>query len=308
MRYLTAGTLSVLILAVLVGLVAAYGVRSLMLPQEETPPVAPQTTNVPLASADLPAGRMLALGDMSLMPMTQEQLSGRGWPLHLVMLSSDQVIGRRLKQGISQGDPFLTTDFYLEGEGPSYVSLLKPGYRAVSVPVPLNRGGYVSPGSSVDVVFRASPREADENTTAIPETTIMLIEAAEVLAVERPLESQGRRPISGIDLRSREIPERETPPTIILAVTSDQANKLQAVEGHGEISLVSRPMGEVGLALRPGPLTLEDLLGIEPLLPAESEPMPIVTEVFRGSQRTVNAFAPQGDRFVPVDPAATSSQ
>jgi Flp pilus assembly protein CpaB len=219
------------------------------------------------------------------------------------MLSAEQVIGRRLLNPLQQGKPFLTTDLYLEGSGPEYTKLLTSGYRAVSLVIPLDRGGYVNPGTSVDVLFRAARRAGDEDTAEIPETTITLIQGAEVLAVERPTPSSNRLAAAGgIDLRSREVSSLPTPPTVVLAVAIEDANRLQAVQGRGEISLVSRPPGETDADRPPGPVSLEDVLGIEPPVPPQPDPEPVryLTEIYRGGDRAVNGFQADGNRFVPI--------
>jgi Flp pilus assembly protein CpaB len=191
----------------------------------------------------------------------------------------------------------------LEGSGPEYTKLLTSGYRAVSLVIPLDRGGYVNPGTSVDVLFRAARRAGDEDTAEIPETTITLIQGAEVLAVERPTPPSNRLAATGgIDLRNREISSLPTPPTVVLAVAIEDANRLQAVQGRGEISLVSRPPGETDADRPPGPVSLEDVLGIEPPVPPQPEPEPVryLTEIYRGGDRSVNGFQSDGNRFVPI--------
>jgi pilus assembly protein CpaB len=304
LRYLTAGTLSILILAVLVGLVAAYAIRSFLIAEPPPPVEPPATLNVPIVSMDLPAGRAIRLGDVGLVRMTREELEKKPWPQQQVMLSSEQVIGRTLRKPLKQGQPFLTTDLYLEGTGPEYTQLLTPGYRAVSLVVPLTRGGYANPGTRVDVLFRATPRKGDEERAAIPETTITLIQGAEVLAVERPQPSTSQLgAVRGIDLRSRGAgPQEEAPPTVVLGVTVEDANRLQTVLGRGEISLVSRPPSEADGSRPPGPVTLEDILGIDPPLPPQEMAVqrPYLTEIYRGTSRSVNGFEVEGDRYVPV--------
>jgi Flp pilus assembly protein CpaB len=302
-RFLTAGTLSILVLAILVGLVAAYAIRSFLVAEKPPREEPPGTIKVPLSSADLPEGRMVRLGDISLVPMTPQQLNSQDWPIQSVMLSADQVIGRTLLKPMKQGKPFLTTELYLEGSGPEYTKLLTRGNRAVSLVIPFDRGGYVNPGSSVDVLFRATPRAGSKNTSAIPETTITLIQGAQVLAIERPLPPTSRLgPPGGIDLRTRDISSQQAPPTVVLAVAIDDANRLQAVLGRGEISLVSRPPGETDTDRPPGPVRLEDILGIEPPVPPEPVAIPprYLTEIYRGTERGVNGFRAEGNRFVPV--------
>ena len=153
-RNISTGSMGLAVLAIFSGLVGAYAVRGALRGME--PPQRPTERTVPLASADLPAGRVIVMGDVALHPMTQEEMNRRNFPLELVMMSTEQIIGRRLREPIALGQPFLTGQFYLEGTGPNPEEMLEPGFRAFSLPVPEARGGWVSPDISVDVLFRPS--------------------------------------------------------------------------------------------------------------------------------------------------------
>jgi len=101
MARISTGTMTVGIFAVLFGLVGAYALRaSLTKPEAEGPPP-PRHVNVPLASSAIPAGRRLTLGDMVLVPMTQEDMRGRNYPLEQLMIDTNQIVGR-----IAQKDPY----------------------------------------------------------------------------------------------------------------------------------------------------------------------------------------------------------
>lgn len=263
------GTMSVVIVAILTGLVGAYAVRTVLVRETPAPPrpSAPERVLVPLASADLPAGRTITFGDVALTRLTRDEMRERGMPTDLMMLSSQQVIGRRLRSEVRRGQPFLTTDLYLQGTGPTVVEKLKPGYRAVSIQLPYIRAGSAIAGTTVDVLFRTFPRGARPGVAGIPEATFSLFEGAEVLQVA----SAGGSPV------------------VTLAVTPEQAQILNAVEGRGQISLVARPSSDTltfGVVYRDR-LTLERLLNIEaPPLPQG----PYTTEVYRRLDKSVHAF------------------
>jgi Flp pilus assembly protein CpaB len=300
--------MTILILAILVGLVAAYGIRGALTAQPPSLPAAPATTIVPLASADLPAGRTIVEGDLVLLRMTQQEMQQQPWgnSLASVMLQSDQFIGRTIKKAVARGGPFMTTDFYLQGDGPDLRQRLRPGYRAISVPVPFERGGYVPLGSNVDVLFRSTFRAGNEVTPTVPETTMVLVENAEVIAVEQITPaSQSSRTVRNLDLRmSNTGPNEQQATTIVLAVKPEQANKIEAVRNHGEFTLLSRPSQETSFGGSPSPTTLEDVLGLqlEALLPEEPPP-PVATEIYRRGQRQVNVFQLSGGKYVPASAA-----
>jgi Flp pilus assembly protein CpaB len=169
---------------------------------------------------------------------------------------------------------------YLQGTGPSFMERLKPGFRAVAIQVDYWLGGSVTPGTMVDVLFRTHPRAARSGWPAIPETTMSLFEGAEVIHVETR-----RGAAVGFSQRS------EATRLVMLAVTPDQAQMLQAVEGRGQISLAARPNDDTltfGVVYKE-PLTLERLLNLEMREPEERW----VTEVYRRKSRTVQAFPSQ---------------
>ncbi|MFW6125349.1 MAG: Flp pilus assembly protein CpaB [Pirellulales bacterium] len=261
------------IVAILFGLVGAYGLRQYLYeePVAAVQPPAPATIQVPLASNDLVAGKTLALGDVVLMPMTEADMQQRGWPLTATMLSPQQIVGRILRKSVAAGEPFLTSNLYAAGLGPNLADRLTPGYRAVTVPIHDSAavGGFAAPGTLVDVVFRGSP-PARSGEANLPEATFTLLEGVEVLALDNAT-TPGSRGTDGVS-------------SVTLAVTREQANTLKAVEGRGELSLALRHPEERDLAGLASKVTLEELMGIQP------EPEPFTAEIYRGASRQTVTF------------------
>lgn len=266
MSRLSPGTVIVAIFAVLFGLVGAYAVRkSMQTPEKETPE--PRMNIVPVASIDLEPGRRLTLGDVALLRLTDDQVKERGFP-EGYMTNPQQIIGRILRDPNKQGEVFLTQQFYPEGMGPSIAERLKPGFRAVTVPIAANAAvsGMATAGSFVDVIFRTEAR-AEEN---LPATTVTLLESVEVLAI-------GRDTVPG-----------SAPPAsvqqVTLAVTPEQAAALTVVENRGQLSLSLRSPQDQEYISNPVPQTLHRLLGIE-------EPSPTMsTEIYRRGAVSSRSF------------------
>ncbi|MCA9221948.1 MAG: Flp pilus assembly protein CpaB [Planctomycetales bacterium] len=299
--------MSVGVLAIFSGLLGAYGLRAILLAEPTPPPARPAMVTLPLATVDLPEGRRITLGDIAIHRMSPQEQAKRGFLDPAVMLTPDQIIGRTLSAPVKQGQAFLTTSMYLEGVGPNVAERLKPGFRAVNVEVSRKLGGTTPPGTFVDVLFRSSPRPANDSVRAeaIPETTVTLFEAVEVIGFEQGRSAAARS--NNLDIRyiNGRTPGGETSPMITLAVTLEQANVLRTVEGRGELALIPRALDD--LASSTGstiqPLTLENLLGVEPR-------RSFATEIYRGGSRSVRVFN-DGEierAYQPMDdPAATGA-
>jgi Flp pilus assembly protein CpaB len=289
------------IIALVAALAAAWGIRSYTAQEEAPPPksiVAPPApiTKVLVAIADLPADRVIMMGDITQLPLNR-QLKERlnGLDPDQIMANLRGIIGRRLKEPIKSGQPFLSTKFYLEGTGPSIMSKLRPGFRAMRVQVPDTREGGVETGMYVDVLFRAHPRRAQAGQPAIPEITKTLLQHIEVLKAERPTpRGAGAKSEPPLSVSKKSV-------LVTLAVPEEKADVFSVVEGRGALWLVPVPAqaqepatgADVPL---PRPLTLAALLGIKPppppVKPLEppKPPPPFETAIYRRDNMRVNKF------------------
>lgn len=292
MPSLSTGTMSVGILAVAAGLVGAYGVRSALV-KETTAVEEAEVFEIPLASADLPSGRTIAIGDMGIAEMTVAEMREQGFPTSLLMRDAQQVQGRTLKVSVKQGEPFLTTSVYLEGQGPDVTGRLKPGFRAMNIQ--LDRTAVLpAEDDRVDVVFRASPRSGDGDSLPIPEVTKTILQGVEVLAVDVPrAEPTGVNTGTGLDLRRVNQRNSGPPPAVVtLSVNLEQANILQTVQGRGTLNLVVRSRSEslpVSGVDDQETYTLENLLGIKPP-PPPPQAVLFRTDIYRAGQRSSTVF------------------
>ncbi len=264
---LSPGTLVVGIFALLFGLAGAYAVKQYLQPVPQEQPVAeapaPETIIVPMAGDDLQTGRPLRISDIILLQMTREQMRERNLPSRF-MNNPSQIVGRILRQPLNQGDVFTTPLFYPEGTGPTVAERLKPGFRAVTIELDESgaMSGFASPGSMVDVLFRAESDDDQER----PETTVTLVSAVEVLALDG-----NSIPGAQVEGQAR---------TATLAVATDGVRALKIAEGNGVFSLSLRNPNDVdNLVAADGISTLEQLLNI----PAKEAPF--VSEIYRRGQR-----------------------
>ncbi len=292
-----AGSLLFGIFAVLFGLLGAYVVRKELhknpVAAAYTDDIRPGTMTVPVASVDLEAGRRVEFGDIAIMKLTPSQMKAQKIT-GAFMGNTKQIIGRVLKHDLKEGRPFDTPDFYPDGTGPSVAERLKKGYRAVTVSVDQNSAvaGFAIPGSIVDVIFRADSAKDghDKHSDTLPETTVTLIEAAEVLALNQDTAQV---------LRMTD-PKDVAPPTgkasVTLAVTSRQAASLRVVDGRGSMSLALRNKDDRDVAEEISPRTLDELL--------ERSTNKHKMEIYRGRQMSQTSFK-NNERLTPTNPIAT---
>ncbi|MBA4016595.1 MAG: Flp pilus assembly protein CpaB [Pirellula sp.] len=305
MARISTGTMTVGIFAVLFGLAGAYALRAALTGPAPLPPAAPRTVSVPLATLNIPAGRQIVMADLALAPMTAEDMKSRKYNLDLVMLDTSQIIGRIVQTDIKQGEPILTTALYPQGSGPKLSDKLKPGMRALTIPIDnlAAVGGSTVEGCFVDVIFRSKKRDADmlRGILEIPATTVTLLENVEVLSVGRVGDPDAGAANGNVDVRQRSQNNTAGPKgygtnyqdstvvSVTIAVSPDQANVIKAVLGQGEMSLALRsgpaaadkpgPQGAATDAVTPNKYTLESILGVKHPTIASMDRI----EIFRGS-------------------------
>jgi pilus assembly protein CpaB len=296
LKILSPGTLGIGLLAILTGLAGAWVVRARL--HQGPPPKkeGPKARTVPLAAVDLPAGRTLTMGDVGLYSMTVAEMKEKEFDLNLTMMAPEQIIGRTLKAPVRQGQPFLSTSLFLEGTRPGVMDRLKPGLRAYTLLVSKERLGALGAGARVDVLFRSAATNPTQSSGAlpIPELTVTLMRGVEILDVYEPPSPASRggnsRQNGTLDLEAR-FNRNATPlPQVTLAVTPEQAVKLQAVQSRGEITLIGWP-GEAdveaeGAVRAPEKVSLRDVLSLKP----PEKPNDFQTEIYRRTNRTVNMF------------------
>lgn len=258
MSRLSPGTLLLGVVAVMFGLLAAYVVRKNMMREEPAPVVEttppPKTYVVPKAAANLMAGRTLTMGDVVIYQYSEAQIKEQPLPSGY-MVSADQIIGRTLKQELSEKSVFTPDMFYPEGTGPGIVQDLAPGQRAFTVRVEYDEAveGFARPGTKVDVLFRVDADLENE----LDQTTVTLLQDVKVLSFDASPVSLNPLP----DPRSQR--QRQTA-TVTLAVQPQDVIKLQVAENHGTFALALVSPGGDAVSYEGAPRTLAELLERRP--------------------------------------------
>lgn len=264
------GNLLLLLLAVVMGSVAAYLARNWIEAHATVSPAAPTGTIV-VAAAPLGFGITLNRDNVAEIPWGASRLPEGAFATRDELFKD----GRRVVLAhMQRSEPVLKNKITGPGQRASLSALLEEGKRAVTVRVDDVRGvaGFVLPGDRVDVVLLrsvAGPSGSTENYSDV------LLQHVKVLAVDQLAN------------------ERQETPTVAKAVTleveTDQAQKIILATNIGKLSLILRQAGENSPALARR-VTESDLGIIDTRRPVvqgpEPQPAPrptgVMIEVVRG--------------------------
>ncbi|WP_424362198.1 Flp pilus assembly protein CpaB [Methylocystis parvus] len=257
----------ILVIAILIGAVAAQMARSIVNRPAES-------TKIVVATKPLPFGAQVA----------RDALSEVAWPSSSIPEGAFKSIDELLKDGqrvsmapIAKNEPVLSSRVSGPGEKASLSALIEPGMRAVAVRVDDVRGvaGFIQPGDRVDVVLTRVEHSAkfdkDESYSDV------LLHNVKVLA---------------IDQQAAERQEKaQVVKAVTLEVTAEQGQKLILASGAGTLSLVLREAGGGKGADAARRVTMSDL-GFDapkasetPNAPAEnSEPARSKVRILRGAK------------------------
>jgi len=268
MRILTPARVTLLMLLVVGGLIAAYVAKNL-LAADETPPEV-ETRTVPMALADLKPGTIITEAHLGVGRMPVPRLSEHPG----MLLENRAIVGRVVKKPIRAGTPITSDQLYQPGELPPLD--VKPGMRAVSVsldgPVALV-DGRIAPGQYVDVHMTPTATRGNDDRLG-GGLTLTLFQGVRLLAINsRRAQTLGRNNSSS---------------SVTLELTSGQANIMILAANRGDITLSYNPEGPgnggVGVS-REDRATLEEILGLRP-----REDSSIQVETYKGSSRSTLRF------------------
>lgn len=276
MKRISPGTVTVGVLAILFGLVAAYAARRYfdVTPLAQTP-VKPKTATVVVPRINLPKYARIREQDVDVVEVLAKNV-----PEGAVRLKS-RVLFRLVKETVLAGKPVLEKDLFGVGEVPMMSDRLPPGYRAVTLAVDANSAlnGMIQPDSIVDITLTATNDRPEVGGLA----TLTLLQGVKVLATSR-----SRFPASEDrpgDMRN-----------ITVAVTPEQANKLILAQRYGTLSCTLRGSveGDVVAANDDGRNLVNPLglLGLSPITPEPFYPAPAqkTAQIWRGGAVTEVTF------------------
>ena len=207
--------------AVVCALLASYLVVRHVRKQEEVARAARiDLQTVLVATSDIPVGT----------PLTTELVAARSWPKSGIpegAVSDQQVVlGRVVKAGISRAEPILEHRLFPKGmaEMRGVMSVIVPsGKRAMTVGVNevIGVSGFILPKDRVDVI-------ATRTDDPLKKTTETILQNVEVLAAGHRLEQKGEQYVEV--------------PTVTMAVTPAEAERVALALNEGKIHIVLRPV------------------------------------------------------------------
>jgi pilus assembly protein CpaB len=172
--------------------------------------------DVVVAANDIPVGARIEEHDIRLVKYPPSSLPA-GTPT-----KRSQVLGRGVILPITRGEFILPSKLAAENAGAGLPALIPPGMRAVSVRVNdvVSVGGFVGPGTRVDVLLTGAPNGSEEQTTTV-------LQNVAVIAAGSKLD----RNASG---------DAQNVPVMTLLVSPDDAQKLTLASSEGHIQLALR--------------------------------------------------------------------
>lgn len=182
---------------------------------------------VAVTTTELMGGRIVRSGDLRL--IEADQVDGDVGE-HITYADIETLVGRVLRSEVTSGQAITADLLYPEGVTPGVADRLPRGFRAVTVNMSNDAlvNGFVSPGTHVDVFFRAEALES------YPETTLRVLEGLQVLAIEDRVSAGGGPDADQVAQGVR----------VTMAVPLAEVGRIQALEGHGTMTLAVRANDE----------------------------------------------------------------
>lgn len=247
MKRISPATVTLGVLAVLVGLAAAFAVRQYL---ENRP--RPQGVAVVVPTINLPPYARVRDQDVEIKYLPPGQVPAGA------LTNASQALFRLVKSTAMAGQPLLDEQLYPVGKNPTLAEQVPAGKRAVTIVVDASNAldGILLPESLVDISLTVQGDHPELAGVA----TLTLLRRVQVLATSRDRYRTEER--IGNPLRS-----------VTVAATPAEANKLILAQRYGVLSVTlrSEAEGEGDLAAGDDLVNPLDLLGLGPVRKSQSE-------------------------------------
>lgn len=217
-------TLALLLVAVLVGSLAAYFARAIIMAR----PAAPPQTTLVVAAQPLAFGSELTPDNVTEVPWSASVVSAGTFTTKEALLKE----GRRVVLApVEANEPIMATRVTGPGQKGGLSALIDPGMRAVTVRVDDVRGvgGFVTPGDRVDVVLTRKGQQQPGAVSNAADYADVLLQDVKVLGVDQIANATEEK--------------AAVAKAVTLEVTAEQAQKVVLAQGVGTLALVLRKAG-----------------------------------------------------------------
>ncbi len=269
MKRISPATVTFGVMAIVLGLVAAFVVRQSLrkpLPVAAQPPAPPALVGVVIANRNIPANAQIQLSDMTVVNVRPDHEATKTTVKHPA-----NAVGRIAKSNIRAGQ--VVRDEYLLGIGehlPDLAERIPPGYRAVTVSVvgASTGGKRLTEGDHVDIALTVEGNHPDlgEVQTRTLMRSVMIVDAA----AGEPLRTTGSR--------NQMISHQTVGDRITLAVKEADANRLIVAERTGTLSVTLCSRKDQDNLADDTTISRRELLALReiPPPPAPEPPPPVI--------------------------------
>jgi len=274
-----------LVASTITALAVYRAVQHVPLPSPSSPAQAPRPNPVVIAAVDLPLGTVIE----------GRHLRTVDWPSGATPASTftapDPIVGRVTIARLIANEPLTNEKLAPAGAKGLLPLVIEPGMRAVTVKVNevTGVGGFITPGSRVDVLITGGVHVATEvpsgaagrtEVEAVPRhRSRTLLQNVTVLALGQVLETNDPKPQANVS-------------TATMLVTPDQAELLALATTQGSLQLVLRSYSDNATVASPGKSDA-DLFDVpaEPVRGPQGPEAPTThVELIRGAERVVLNF------------------
>lgn len=247
--------------------------------QRAQPVIESNEVRVLVAKQALPAGTLIK----------KTQLRWQAWPSSGLSgaymkegdITPEDLAGTVVRVGISNGEPITETRVVRPGENGFLAAVLRPGYRAMSVPVNATTGiaGFVFPGDRVDLLLTHKlvplEKEIEGKKTRDIRVSETVLTDIRVLAIDQSTNDQAEEP--------------NPVKTVTIEVTPKQV----------EIVLLITDLGRLSLSLRS--LQTDEGRIVEDSNPATGDEInPVLARLIKGDSPTTGEI-PERRRMLTID-------
>ncbi|WP_053005770.1 Flp pilus assembly protein CpaB [Kiloniella spongiae] len=202
------------------------------LQSNQTVAVAPQESiQILTAKIDIPIGKFISEDDFIWQDWPEDYASEH----HLLKdnFKLEDLIGRVARKEISAGEPINLKKFVRPGERGFLAAVLKPGHRALSIPISGTTGvsGLVFPGDRVDLIVSLSIKNDEDNSATTRKASETVMTNVRVLALGSALNTPEGKTNAGAK-------------TVTVELKPNQVEIVSVAKIIGTISLALRPLAK----------------------------------------------------------------